>query len=220
MVDWRPRHALLKYVNLSNLFAANAFKLTPPRDADVLAEFNETPALVLVRRGNSVFVVAGFDLLETNWPFEPGFVMFCYNTIAYLGTEFGALQQAQLNVGDPIIVEGLTPDTDVQISGPQIDAAPLKSNSDGVVRFHATDRVGTYGIEIPQRPPKVFAVNLLDTLESNVEPLDEVVFSGQAVQARQGAGGRSNVPVWPFLVVFVLALAFIEWLIYNSKVRI
>ena len=172
-----------------------------------------------MRRSNSVFVVAGFDLLETNWPFEPGFVMFCYNTIAYLGTEFGALQQTQLNVGKPITVEGLTPDIDVRVSGPSIDAS-LKTSADGVVRFHATDRVGTYAIEIPQRPPKVFAVNLLDTLESNIEPLEEVIFSGQVVQARQNAGGRSNVPVWPFLIVFVLALAFIEWLIYNAKVRI
>ncbi|MHC4627829.1 MAG: vWA domain-containing protein, partial [Planctomycetota bacterium] len=71
MVDWRPRHAVLKYVNLMNLFAAACYKMNLPRDAEVLAEFNETPALALLRRNGSVFLLAGFDILQTNWPFEP-----------------------------------------------------------------------------------------------------------------------------------------------------
>ncbi|MHC4212290.1 MAG: vWA domain-containing protein [Planctomycetota bacterium] len=220
LVDWRPRHAILKHVNLANLFAANTYQLAPPRDADILAEFSETPALVLARRGGSVFVVAGFDLLETNWPFEPGFVLFCYNAIAYLGIQFGSLQQTSLNVGEPINVEGLEPDSIVEITGPELAPTQLNTGPDGVIRFHATDRVGTYGIEIPQRTPKLFAVNILDTQESDIEPRKKIDFSGQAVLAQQGSGGRANMPVWPFLVAIVLALALVEWFVYNSKVRI
>jgi hypothetical protein len=61
---------------------------------------------------------------------------------------------------------------------------------------------------------------MLDTQESDIEPRKKIDFSGQAVLAQQGTGGRANIPVWPFLVVIVLALALLEWFVYNSKVRI
>ncbi|UCF17127.1 MAG: VWA domain-containing protein, partial [Phycisphaerales bacterium] len=79
LVDWRPKHPVLKYVNMMNLFAAECYEMVLPRDADVLAEFNETPAIAVVRRNGSVFLLVGFDVLQSNWPFEPGFVLFCYN---------------------------------------------------------------------------------------------------------------------------------------------
>ncbi|MHC4439994.1 MAG: vWA domain-containing protein, partial [Planctomycetota bacterium] len=60
IVDWRTRHPVLKYVDLANLFVARCHRMILPRDADVLAEFNETPALALVRRHGSVFLLAGF----------------------------------------------------------------------------------------------------------------------------------------------------------------
>ncbi|MGD8500687.1 MAG: VWA domain-containing protein, partial [Phycisphaerales bacterium] len=63
IVDWRTKHPVLQYVNLMNLFAAKCHQMILPRDADVLAEFNETPALALVRRNGSVFLLAGFDVL-------------------------------------------------------------------------------------------------------------------------------------------------------------
>ncbi len=54
LVDWRTKHPVLKHVNLMNLFAAKCYEMVLPRDADVLAEFNETPALAIVRRNGSV----------------------------------------------------------------------------------------------------------------------------------------------------------------------
>lgn len=48
VVDWRPKHAVLQYVNMMNLFAAKCYQMVLPRDAEVLAEFNESPALALV----------------------------------------------------------------------------------------------------------------------------------------------------------------------------
>jgi hypothetical protein len=220
VVDWRPRHPVLQYVNPTNLFAAKSHKMTVPRDADVLAEFNETPALVLVRRHGSIFLLAGFEVLQTNWPFEPGFVLFCYNAVTFLGAEAGQKHQINLRVGEPIVIDGLTPGVTARISGPHLSDAEITATPAGSVRFGGNDRVGLYSVATPDEPLRTFAVNLLDAAESDIQPLREIVMSGQLVQASEQPVSRANLPLWPWLVGVALVLACFEWLVYNKKVRI
>ena len=220
LVDWRTKHPVLKYVNLMNLFAAKSHEMVLPRDAEILAEFNETPALALVRRNGSVFLLAGFDVLQTNWPFEPGFVLFCYNAASFLGTQVGRDQEANLQVGEPIVVDGLQPEIAARIDGPDVAGVEVKSNAAGSIRFPGTGRAGPYSLSITDQPARFFAVNLLDSKESNVGPRREIVFSGQAVEAEEQALSRSNLPLWPFLVGLALVLVCLEWLVYTVKVRI
>ena len=223
VVDWRPKHPVLQYVNMMNLFAAKCYKMVLPRDAEVLAEFNESPALALVRRNGSVFLLAGFDVLQTNWPFEPSFVLFCYNAASFLGMQVGGGQETNLQVGQPIIVEGLEPESVARIDGPGFSDVEIKSNSAGSIRFPGTDRVGVYSISCPESVGagvRFFAVNLLDPRESDIEPIAEIVLSGQSVEAAERPVTRANLPLWPYLVVLALILACLEWLIYNLKVRI
>jgi hypothetical protein len=219
IVDWRTKHPVLKYVDLTNLFAAKCYKMILPRDADVLAEFNETPALALVRRNGSVFLLAGFDVLQTNWPFEPSFVLFCYNAAGFLGMQLSSGQERNLKVGEPIVVEGLDGQISAQIDGPDFSGTEIESSVSGSLRFAGTDRVGTYRLSIGGQPDRFFAVNLLDPKESNVEPVREIVLSGQSVQAEEHGVSRANFPLWPFLVGLALVLVCLEWIIYNYKVR-
>ncbi len=220
IVDWRTKHPVLKYVDLTNLFVAKCHRMILPRDADVLAEFNETPALALVRRNGSVFLLAGFDVLQSNWPFEPGFVLFCYNAAGFLGMQLGGNQEMNLKVGEPIVVEGLDSQIAAQIDGPDFSGTEINSSVSGSLRFPGTDRAGTYRLSIDEQPDRFFAVNLLDPKESNVEPVREIVLSGQAVQAEERDLSRANLPLWPFLVCLALVLVCLEWIIYNRKVRI
>lgn len=220
IVDWRTKHSVLKYVDLTNLFVAKCHKMILPRDAEVLAEFNETPALALVRRNGSVFLLAGFDVLQSNWPFEPSFVLFCYNSAAFLGMQIGAGQEVNLKVGEPITVDGLKSQITAKIDGPGISGDEIKSSVSGSLRYPATDRAGTYRLSINDQPDRFFAVNLLDSKESNIEPVEEVVLSGQPVQAEQQGVSRANFPLWPFLICLALVLVCVEWIIYNRKVRI
>jgi len=83
IVDWRTRHPVLQFVDFSNFFAAKTRKFKLPRDAEVLAEFSDSPAIALLHRNGGTFLLVGFNPMDTNWPFEPGFVMFCYNAINY-----------------------------------------------------------------------------------------------------------------------------------------
>ena len=220
VVDWRTKHPVLKYVDLTNLFAAKCHRMILPRDADVLAEFNETPAIALVRRNGSVLLLAGFDVLQSNWPFEPGFVLFCYNAAGFLGMQLGGSQEMNLKVGEPIVVEGLDGQITAQIDGPDFSGTEIRSSSSGSLRFPGTGRAGTYRLSIGEQSARFFAVNLLDPKESNIEPQREIVLSGQPVQAEASDLSRANLPLWPFLVGLALVLVCLEWIIYNHKVRI
>jgi hypothetical protein len=220
IVDWRTKHPVLKYVDLTNLFVARCHRMILPRDADVLAEFNETPAMALLRRNGSVFLLAGFDVLQSNWPFEPGFVLFCYNAAGFLGMQLGAGQEMNLKVGEPIVVDGLDGQVTAQIDGPGFSGTEISSSVSGSLRFPSTDRAGTYRLSISEQPDRFFAVNLLDPKESSIEPVREIVLSGQEVQAEEQQLSRANLPLWPFLVVLALILVCLEWIIYNYKVRI
>ena len=220
MIDWRAKHPALQYVNLANLFAVTCHQVVLPRDADVLAEFNETPAMSVVRRHGSVFLLVGFDVLQTNWPFEPGFVLFCYNASNFLGTQIGRDQEFNLQVGDPIVVEDLPLETPARIDGPDVAGAEVIPGSSGSIRFSGTSRAGPYSVSVPDQPVRLFAVNLLDPKESNVTPQSEIVLPGQPVQAQEGTLSRANLPIWPYLVGLVLMLVCVEWFVYNRKVQI
>jgi len=222
VVDWRPKHAVLKYVNLTNLYAKKCYKLDLPRDAELLAEFNEAPAIALLRRNGSVFLLASFDVLNSTWPFEPSFVLFCYNAVNFLGMQVGQNQDANLLVGDPIVVDGLASGQSALVDGPDFSDREIKANSSGSIRFPRTEYVGVYGVRVEPAGggARLFAVNMLDAAESNIEPVREITVSGTQVRAEAGVLSRANLPMWPFLVGLALLVACLEWLIYNGKMRI
>jgi hypothetical protein len=220
IADWRSRHPVLQYVDLTNLFAAKCFAMVLPRDAETLAEFNETPAMALVRRNGSVFLLVGFDVLQTNWPFEPGFVLFCYNAAAFLGAQAGNEQSSVVHIGDPIIIDGLPADTVVKVSGPGFTDRQIKASAAGVVRFPEVEQVGPYLLSVPGRTPRLFAANLIDQCESDIAPVATLSLPGTEVTSTDSPAQRANQPLWPFLVATALVICCLEWWVYNSKMRL
>jgi len=222
IVDWRPQHTLTRYVDLSNVFAAKGWRMLLPRDADVLAEFNAAPAIALVQRRGSTFVLLAFDVFDTNWPFEPSFVLFTYNAVTYLGMQAVGFEDATLHVGDPLVLENVPSSASVHVSGPGLDAEPIEPGPDGTtVRFAGTDRAGVYTITVDDQPARHYAVNLLSEAESRIQPAETLVLgAGQVIAGQSGESQRANVPLWPWLVAAALALLCMEWIVYNGKVRL
>ena len=220
IVDWRTRHAVLKYVNLTNLFAAEADNITLPRHGEVLAEFNETPAISLIKSGGSNYLITGFDVLQSNWPFEPGFVLYCYNAMSFLALQAIQDQARDLNAGDAITIDGLDADSKAVLIDPAAEKTELSANSNGIIRFPEAQKTGLYRVDIDNQPYAFFAVNLLDSKESNIDPSQKLVLSNLEVAAQEKAAKRATLPLWPMLVFIALMFALAEWVIYNLKVKI
>ena len=218
--DWQDKHPALVFVNLQNVFAAKAWKLRLPRDAAVLAEFEDGPALALVRRESGLYLVAGFDVLQSNWPFDAGFVMFCYNVVGLVASELGEAGREPLRSGEPIVFQAAPGRQEAVLYGPGLAGEKIASDASGLFRFPATDRAGEYRLVLADGTQAAFAVNLLSERESDVAPADELVATGQVVKAAAAEAGAANREVWPLLVGLCLALVCLEWLVYNLKARI
>ena len=219
IIDWRSRHPVLQFVNLSNLFVWKALRLEVPREAEALAEFADSPALVLLRRPGRVALVVGFNVMDTNWPFEPGFVMFCQNAVSYLGLEVGQRRRGTLKVGQALTVESLAPGASVRVRGPGGQDERMTADEAGTFRLPETDRAGVYRVTADQTK-RMFAVNLTDVGESDIAPVRQMELSGRKIEAKSDAERLSNVELWPLLAMVCLVLVCLEWLIYNSKVRL
>jgi Ca-activated chloride channel homolog len=165
-------------------------------------------------------LLVSFDCLRSNWPFEPSFVLFCYNAMNYLGLEASAGERNTLHVGEPILTEGLSPETPVQVSGPGLAELTLRADAAGRLRVPATDRAGVYVLSPAGQPPMPFAVNVLDAAESDIAPAASIEVGGREIQGQTGSPPRGNVELWPLLTGLVLALVCVEWLVYNSKIRL
>jgi hypothetical protein len=64
---------------------------------------------------------------------------------------------------------------------------------------------------------ETFAVNLLNTSESDLTPRDALkVSGGKAVQGETGA--RSNRELWGYIALAALLLLTIEWWVYHRGV--
>ena len=220
VIDWQARHPVLEYINLANVYTAEHRRMELPRQAHVLAEFSDGPAIALVRAKGSTLVAVGFELGSSNWPFEPGFVMFCTNATSYLGSDVGASTRRSLRLGEPLAVEAVVGAGEAQLSDPSGKRIPLPADASGGFRLPQTTRVGIYSIKAGERPWERFAVNLLSSEESNISPVPQLNLSGAAVAAETAAPRRQNQEVWPWLAGLALALVCLEWAVYNSKVRL
>ena len=220
VVDWRERHPVMQHLNLANVVVSKAHKLDVPRDGVLLAEFGDGPAIALVNRSGSTFILAAFDAMNSNWPWKVSFVMFCQNAVNYLGMEIAQGEQRALKVGDAITIRADAAAGKAAVTGPNDLKTDVTIDPSGTVRFPGTERVGVYTVAVPGRPDELFAVNLLNAAESDIAALDQVEVSGQAVEASQSVVRRTAQEVWPWLVVAALVLACVEWVVYNSKVRL
>jgi hypothetical protein len=220
VVDWQDRHPILHFVNLENVFAGEAMRLDVPRDATVLAEFEQSPALVMVRREGRLLLVSAFDLLKSNWPFDAGFVMFCYNAVAYMAGETGELGVRAQAVGEPLMFQTVQPAARAEVAGPGLPAEPIVADATGLFRFGRTLRSGVYRITVADGPERRFAVNIADAAESRLEPAPDLAMAGQTVEAEASAPAPANRELWPLLVAAALVVVLVEWAVYAAKVRV
>ena len=205
---------------MDNVFVGQYTKMKLPRDAEILAEFEQNPAIALIQKSNSTFILVGFDAMESNWPFEPGFVMFIYNSIAYLAESAGLSEKTELRASEPVILEGFRTETEAVFNGPGYENKKIRVTENQKLRLPIMERVGLYRLETADSAPRIFAVNLLNQNESNIGPQSELAVTGENVKASSVKVKRFNVPMLPYIVAAVLMLVCVEWFVYNSKIRI
>lgn len=224
VLDWKRDHPILRTLNVSKVFAAEAMRLDVPEDAELLIEGTTTPLLVLYRQSRQTHLVCAFDLLQSNWPMRETFPYFLYNTMQFmsLGSEMdireGYTPGAMPRIPRNNLVRADPTATEVKLIGPdRTQTVRIPESGDFVLP--PLNRVGLYRTEpsIPQY--ERLAVNLLDANESNVFPSN--IAPGSVGSVDSSSEARSRFEWWWWLVAaVVLPLLMIEWWVYTRRVQV
>lgn len=197
------------------------------------------PLVFTLPRGAYTDLVFAFPLvndagdLVTNWPLQPSFPLFLRNLLYHLGNVDDAVRTISVQPGEPVV---LRPEAGVQTieiippDGPRVKL-PRGNRPDFV--FAATDQLGVYRYKVlhdsrpakegedkdePKQDVRHFAVNLLDSVESNIEPRDKIRIGSDRIDA--GQERLQPRDLWKWILLLAVVLLMVEWYIYNRRVAV
>lgn len=240
IIDWDRRHPSLAQVDLSSLILSRPLTMRAGESVRVMAQASRGPAIVEVNAGGARAIVAAFDPMETNWPFDVNFIVFLAMSIRDLAGDSGTSAVASLLPGETLSTRVPAGATGVTLLGPESLRVSLPPAADGTVSYGPLRRAGEYTLRwdgpagatdmvIGGSPQRTIPVNLFDPHESAIDSRTVLALPTGDVQAvnrdeaRPGASARdrrATRPLWPWLILAALAVLMLEWFIYHRKVRI
>jgi len=213
-------HPLMRFVNLDELGVARAVAYSPASDVETVVEGSDGPLVMTLARGGGQAVVVAFNPLDSNWPFQRGFVNFMANAVEFLAASGREAALPTIMPGDtqPIrlpsgvrSIELVSPSGRTQelaVTDPaQAVVGPLRQAGVWTARW-------AEGGEQRARP---IAVALQDPREGRIGALESLALGLETVRGvKGGESGRSAL--WPWLLLAALAVLTLEWLVYLRKV--
>lgn len=234
IVDWSANHPALRNVSLSRLRISEMRKIEtePTLGALTIAMSDEGPAMV-ESSANAVHVLAlPFILDKTTWAFDPGFVVFVGAAIRYLGEDVGTGATSKDFQPGSVISDRLpTGADDIILRLPNGQTQRLVPAADGKITFGPLATIGIYSVSWngPAGPTdtrsgggasRAYAANLADGDESNIGARSNVSTAATVAMAKSKGSVDADRRLWPYFVLLALAIAMLEWFIYNRKVYV
>jgi len=226
---WDQRNAIMRYLRaLDRIGIAEGFKMKdlPPRTPRLIESGNDTALLLTLGRQSFTDLVLTFpifnaeDKWNTDWPARfTSFPIFLTNMLYVLGSVGDAASEENTLPGRPKV---LRPDISVdkiQVIPPGGKPVPLTRGTRPDFTFNDTERVGIYQVAWDGAVQRRFAVNLLDSEESNLQPREEFKIGTDEVKAAGPTPGQP-MELWKWVVLAALVLLVLEWYIYNRRVYI
>lgn len=203
---------LFNYVNLDFYISEVKFLQTPKWAVPVLESNNKS----ILYRGlykNQKFVVAGFDIHNTDFPLKIGFPIFIQNILEYT-LHFNEQLQLSVLSGEYIDINIPPKATEVTIINPKGERVKLAPPFP-LAPFNDTNDIGVYTIEQmveEQKYENYFASNIDTTNESDIDFKYDAVdgSSNEINNNREMSRDLQNIFIWAALILLIL-----EWMVYN-----
>jgi hypothetical protein len=224
---WMGKHPIMKYLAaLQEVGIFEAFKLKdlPPRTPRLIEIDQNVSLLLTLTRSSYTDLVMTFPILNdkgewnTNWPLLPSFPIFLRNVLYTLGNVSDGASEETKQPGE---AKTLRPDVavpQIQVTDPSGKTETLSRGTRPDFSYGDTNRVGVYRVAWNGAWQRSFAINLLDSDESNIEPRTSIHVGAELVAA--GQERRQPRELWKWLVLAALALLLMEWYIYNRRVYV
>lgn len=99
ITDWERTHPILQHVHLENVLIGEAYQITPPSTAQILARSFESPVLFIDVSQNKKVVFVAINILESDLPLRIAFPVIIANTIQWFQHDQG-IQEYHLQTGE------------------------------------------------------------------------------------------------------------------------
>lgn len=224
-------HPLLRYlssVHTIGLTEAFRFDLkdprVPPRTPRLIETDRETAVLFTLARQSFTDLVMTFPILNnegkwtTTWPLHLGFPLFMTNVVTVLGNVEDGVDEEVSRPGDAKVLRPDRPLRAIEVDGPDGSSETLTRTRRTNFVYGPLPRVGIYQVKWDGQVQRSFAVNLLDSAESDLMPRPSIDIGDERI----AAGETRNTPrdVWKWVALAALLLLLLEWYIYNRRVYI
>ena len=99
ITDWERTHPILQHVHLENVLIGEAYEVTPPSTAQILARSFESPVLFINVTPNRKIVFSAINILESDLPLRIAFPVVIANTLQWFQQDQG-MQEYHLHTGE------------------------------------------------------------------------------------------------------------------------
>ncbi|MEM9943807.1 MAG: hypothetical protein AAF939_19755, partial [Planctomycetota bacterium] len=231
IVDFNNNHPILFDVPMGNVNIVEGLVHRVPKGGILLVESLKGSIMSVAPRGGFEDLVIGFPLvtyeddgdisINTDWPRNLGFPVFIQNLMLNLGTRFSFAKSINQSPGQLVKIRTQFPYEAIDVTNPAGDQTNVKLRSDNSYIYSNAKTIGVYDIvgEGQSETSQMFAVNLLDPRESNLEVVDELKLGYEELKGKTERQ-PSRKDFWRWILVAVLVVTTIEWIIYNRRIFI
>ena len=218
-LEAKARHPIMQHVDTGSLYVERTQALQPDESVEVLLTGTRNPLIMAWEDRRVPHVHVAFDPVDSNWPYEPGFVAFLYNTVDWLGHSNAAVVEGQSDLGEMLrfmVPAGLE---EAMLRRPDGSMKSLVVDSEGMAGWGPLALSGLHVLEF-EGPVESFqyrSVRFPAEDESAIDPVDSILIGQEEVLATKG-GAVGYVPLWPWAIGAALIMLMFEWWIWNSRV--
>jgi hypothetical protein len=202
---------LLQYVDYKKIYIAEAIKELEG-DWETILKSGSVPLIQKGSRDGQPLIVVNFDLTDSDWPLQPGFPIFLYNSYQWLSQQtdflgyFGPGEEKWLNVSEGSSKWSIYDGDDENLYTLDLAKMSFKApNLPGTYQAVADDKINYFSVLMDEREkrPAVEAAFKMNELKSEVN----------------GETKSRNDVMWYWLALIALLLITIEWEVYRRGFR-
>ena len=216
ITEWERKHPILRHVHLDNVQITEAYQVTVPTTANVIAHSFEDPLLIVEEGQNRRIVFIAIDILKSDLPLRIAFPLIVANAIQWFQGK-SELEEYHLQTGE-VLKKRIGEDSaieNVTIVGPTGESWEVPVEK-GELLFNETSTVGFYELKIGEGE-EVWAANLTDAAESQIHIAEEVGDLLEEKEVVLGGSALLHYPPWIYLVLFAVLLSAVEWFLYQRR---
>jgi hypothetical protein len=231
IVDLNNNHSVMFGVQLGTVNILQSNILDAPKGSVVLVESVNGPVMTIGPRGGFEDLVIGFPLMQyeddgdvsnnTDWQNIWSFPLFVQNVVMNLAVKSSVGNSKNQTPGDLVKIRTQIPYPEIDVLNPASSKTSLKIRSDNSFVYSDAQTSGIYSVSEKgeSNAEQMFAVNLMDRQESNLEVRDELSLGYEELeQTIQTEPSRRDF--WTAILLAALVVLTIEWYIYNRRVFI